>query len=95
MKAPSPGNGAKMRRAMRRARKSVQWRIAAGLPGKAHKKSSIGGSHTSRSMMATRYERFGISRLTAGAAQTHSAKVRKINRQVKRFEQVALREIKS
>ncbi|GLK73713.1 group II intron reverse transcriptase domain-containing protein [Ancylobacter dichloromethanicus] len=84
----------KMRRAMRRARKSVQWRIAAGLPGKAHTKKlyrrfaylKVYDGDTLRTLR--NFSSYG--RRSADAF----GQGEKINRQVKRFEQVALREIK-
>lgn len=83
----------KMRRAMRRARKSAQWRIEAGLPGKAHTKKL--------------YRRFAFIKVNDGDAtrtlRNFSSYGRrsadafgrgeKVSRQVKRFEQAALREI--
>jgi hypothetical protein len=83
----------KMRRAMRRARKSALWRIAAGLPGKAHTKKlyrrftyiKIHDDNTIRTLR--NFSSYG--RRSADAF----GQGEKISRQVKRFEQAALREI--
>lgn len=83
----------KMRRAMRRAKKSVQWRIAAGLPGKAHTKKlyrrfayiKVHDGDTLRTLR--NFSSYG--RRSADAF----GQGEKISRQVKRFEQAALQEI--
>lgn len=83
----------KMRRAMRRAKKSAQWRIAAGLPGKAHTKKlyrrfayiKIHNGETLRTLR--NFSSYG--RRSADAF----GQGEKISRQVRRFEQAALREI--
>lgn len=83
----------KMRRAIRRARKSALWRIVAGLPGKAHTKKlyrrfayiKVHDGNTIRTLR--NFSSYG--RRSADAF----GQGEKINRQVKRFEQAALREI--
>lgn len=83
----------KMRRAMRRAKKSAQWRIAAGLPGKVHTKKlyrrfayiKVHDGETLRTLR--NFSSYG--RRSADAF----GQGEKISRQVRRFEQAALREI--
>jgi RNA-directed DNA polymerase len=83
----------KMRRAMRRAKKSVQWRIAAGLPGKVHTKKlyrrfayiKVHNGDTLRTLR--NFSSYG--RRSADAFGLDE----KITRQVKRFEKAAQREI--
>lgn len=83
----------KMRRAMRRAKKSAKWRIAAGLPGKVHTKKlyrrfayiKVHDGDTLRTLR--NFSSYG--RRSADAF----GQGEKITRQVKRFEQAALREI--
>lgn len=83
----------KMRRAVRRAKKSAQWRMAAGLPGKIHTKKlyrrftyiKVHDGNTLRTLR--NFSSYG--RRSADAFDQSE----KISRQVKRFEQAALREI--
>jgi hypothetical protein len=83
----------KMRRAMRRAKKSAQWRIAAGLPGKVHTKKlyrrfayiKVHDGDTIRTLR--NFSSYG--RRSADAF----GQGEKISRQVRHFEQAALREI--
>jgi RNA-directed DNA polymerase len=83
----------KMRRAMRRAKKSAQWRISAGLPGKVHTKKlyrrfsyiKVHDGDTLRTLRNfSSYGRRSADSFGPGE---------KISRQVRRFEQFALREI--
>ncbi len=83
----------KMRRAIRRARKSAQWRIAAGLSDKVHTKKlyrrftyiKVHDGDTLRTLR--NFSSYG--RRSADAF----GQGEKISRQVRRFEQAALREI--
>lgn len=83
----------KMRRAMRRAKKSAQWRIAVGLPSKVHTKKlyrrfayiKVHDGDTIRTLR--NFSSYG--RRSADAF----GQGEKISRQVRRFEQAALREI--
>jgi hypothetical protein len=83
----------KMRRAVRRARKSALWRAAAGLTGKVHTKKlwrrfSLIKINDGVSLRALRnfssYGRRGAAAFGAGE---------RISKQVKRFERAALQEI--
>ncbi len=83
----------KMKRAIRRAKKSAQWRAVAGAPGKVHtKKLYRRFSHikiNEEGALRTLRNFSSYGRRSAAAFGTNQ----KIIRQVRRFEQAALREI--